>query len=294
MRRRIDGVISAAAVGTPYKRYGKDTRCCVKPTSVGRSQRRSKVADQTCQVRMDPESLYRQLGQLVAESPDFGRRGPLDEVTQRWLGRAGALIERCCGYADVAHFTAASDNMVGLLRETSTQAVLSILNRALARAELDAPAAAQGAFIPVGGHFDAFQAIGKVFAAGKADILIVDPYVDETVMTQFAALAQEGVRIRLLGDERFKDCGVRLLAATRAWATQYGNLRPVDVRRAAAKSLHDRLVVVDNGAEAWSVGQSMKDIAKSSPTAFIRVPPGIVAEKVAHYENLWSMSGVLS
>jgi hypothetical protein len=104
----------------------------------------------------------------------------------------------------------------------------------------------------------------------------------------------EGVRIRLLGDERFKDCGERLRLAIGAWTAQYGSSRPVEGRRATSKSLHDRLVVLDSGVEAWSVGQSIKDMAKNSPTSLIRVPAEIIAEKVAYYDDLWSASALLS
>jgi hypothetical protein len=188
----------------------------------------------------------------------------------------------------------AADNLVNTLRETNVHTVLSVLNRALARAEMSAPVATQGAFIPVGAQFDVFQAVGKVFAAGNADILVVDPYIDETVLTQFAGLARDRARVRLLGDERFRDCGARLLAAIRAWAAQYGSLRPVEARRAAPRALHDRLIILDNGSEAWSVGQSIKDIAKTSPTAFIRLPTDVAVEKTAYYDDLWTASVVLS
>lgn len=236
---------------------------------------------------MDPESLYRQLGQLLADVPEFGLRGTLDRETLTWLGRAGALIEIASTPVEAGNFRIAADNIVGPLRATNAHAVMSILSRAFARAELNAPATAQGAFIPVGSHFDVFRIVGKLFSKATADILLVDPFVDQYVLTQYAALAPENVSIRMLGDERRRECGARLVAGIVEWARQYSTTRPVEARHSSAQSLHDRLVVIDK-TEAYTVGQSFKDIAKSSPTSFIKVSLEIVSEKIAAYEALWA------
>jgi len=75
------------------------------------------------------------------------------------------------------------------------------LYKVLAGAELKAPAAAQGAFIPAGNRFDAFSAITKVLQSAKHDVFIVDPYLDETVMTVFGGSVPDGITLRLLSDE---------------------------------------------------------------------------------------------
>ena len=77
-----------------------------------------------------------------------------------------------------------------------------MLRRALAVAEMRAPVSAQGAFIAAGNSFDAFAAVGKVLATATGDILIIDPYLDEKALTDFAPLAHEGVSIRLLAGMR--------------------------------------------------------------------------------------------
>jgi hypothetical protein len=48
------------------------------------------------------------------------------------------------------------------------------------------PAPFEGAFIPAGNTFDAMTAVTKIFARAKAELLIVDPYLDEKILTEFA------------------------------------------------------------------------------------------------------------
>ncbi len=139
---------------------------------------------------LDPEALYRQLGQLVAEAPNLAGPGPITPELHRWLGRAGALIEEGgqdpLEIMDRISFNTASDGLQGVLRERNAHQILAILHRALARTELNAPAAAQGAFIRVGAAFNVFQAMSKVLGEATQDLLIVDPYMDATVLTDFA------------------------------------------------------------------------------------------------------------
>jgi hypothetical protein len=235
---------------------------------------------------MDPESLYRQLGQLVADAPqDLGGPTPPSEATLRWLGRASALISQISGAYDCAAFTTASDNLTGMLREMNAHQIMTILHRALARAELVAPVAVQGAFIPAGASFDVFQAIGKVLQDAQQDLLIADPYLDSRVLTDFLPLSAETVSCRLLSDMQSakKDS---LIPALSRWQQQYGATRPVELRLTQPRALHDRLIVVD-GVKVWSLTQSIKDFAARSPASVLRTESELASMKVAAYEALW-------
>ena len=159
-----------------------------------------------------------------------------------------------------------------------------MLHRALAVAEMRAPVSAQGAFIAAGNSFDAFAAVGKVLATATGDILIIDPYLDEKALTDFAPLAHEGVSIRLLADESaYKPT---LLPASRRWATQYGTTRPLDVRLATARTLHDRVIVAD-ATSVWVLTQSLNAFAARSPASIIRVEQETAALKIAAYDAIW-------
>lgn len=63
----------------------------------------------------------------------------------------------------------------------------------MAKLELRLPAEAQGAFIPAGGVFDGFQAVLKAMGTAQKDVLIVDPYADDKLISDFVPLAPEGV-----------------------------------------------------------------------------------------------------
>ena len=56
------------------------------------------------------------------------------------------------------------------------------MQRVLARAELRAPAAVQGAFILVGDVYDAFAMVGKALGELSVDVLLVDPYANESLL----------------------------------------------------------------------------------------------------------------
>ena len=72
----------------------------------------------------------------------------------------------------------------------------------------------QGSFIPAGNAFDAMIAVGRVLQSAASDILIVDPYMDEKVLTDFTVLAPESCFIRLLADAQHVKATLRP-AATR-------------------------------------------------------------------------------
>lgn len=241
---------------------------------------------------MDPESLYRQLGQLAAELPrDLSGPDPISPDTQRWLGRAAVLVKESQSPDDLIGmdyigFTTASDGLHGLVQQQNAHQIVAILYRALARAEMKAPAAARGAFIPVGAAFDVFQVIGKVLSGAKNDTLIIDAYMDAKVLTDFAPLAPERVAIRLLTDSFYAKPELLRPAAER-WMKQYGAVRPLEIRLTTPRLLHDRLIVID-GAQVWTLTQSIKDFADRSPASVLRVEHEVAAQKIHAYEQLWA------
>jgi hypothetical protein len=127
---------------------------------------------------LDPQALYVELGRLLETMPDLAAM-PMTFETRQWLGRAGALVAAAKDIGDVMRFNTA----VAMLGNSSSKHqgihdIETVLFRALAKAELNAPAAAQGAFIPSGSSFDALASIGKILRPARRDVLIVDPYLD--------------------------------------------------------------------------------------------------------------------
>ena len=146
------------------------------------------------------------------------------------------------------------------------------------------PIASDGAFIGAGNVLDAFAAIGSVLESAKTDVLIVDPYMDEKALTEFAHLVPAGISIRLLADAQ--NHKPTLAPAAKRWVAQYGRARPLEVRLSPARSLHDRLVVVD-GKEVWVLTQSLNAFAARAPASIVRVDAETGGLKIAAYQGLW-------
>jgi hypothetical protein len=221
---------------------------------------------------------------LVAEMPDLAR-GPITPETNRWLGRAAALVELTGDTANFVSLKVASQNLATVLRETNAQTIAVIVQQALAKAEVNAPATSQGTFIAAGSTFDAYAAVGKTLAQAKTDVLMVDPYADEKVLTDYAALAPDTIAVRLLTDKASHKNTLK--PAAERWLQQFGPARPLEVRLAAARTLHDRLILVD-GKTAWTLGQSFNKLAERAHTSLVRLPPEAGAEKIAAYEAMWA------
>jgi hypothetical protein len=167
--------------------------------------------------------------------------------------------------------------------------ITQILYRVLAATELRAPARVKGTFIPSGGSFDAFAAVSKILQSATKDVFIVDPYMDETALTEFGTAVLVGVPMRLLADQ--KAYKPSLAPAAQKWNAQYASKRPLAVRLAPAGALHDRAIFIDRKT-AWALTQSLKDFAKRSPGEIIRADD-TAALKIAAYEGTWQTAAVV-
>jgi hypothetical protein len=238
---------------------------------------------------MDAEALYRQLGRIIESAPDFSGYRPLTKDHLTWLGRAHALVQASGDLIAQAEFSMASNKVQSALRHDGINQVMLILYKLLGAAELKAPPNARGAFIPAGNSFDAFAAVSKVFQTAAKDILVVDPYLDETILTDFGGAVSQGVHLRLLSD--ISSVRPSLAPASNRWLAQHGATRPLGVRFAAARALHDRAIFVD-GSVAWILTQSLKDFAKRSPAEIVRADD-TAALKITAYEAVWATAKVI-
>lgn len=236
-------------------------------------------------MKIDPESFYLQMGQLVATMPDLHGGGWATPEGRIWLGRAAALVKTAGDGSDSAMFNIACDNLGTALHTRNAQAIISIVHRTLAVAELAAPVALRGQFIAAGDTLSAFAAVGKVLARAKSDLLLIDAYADQTIITDFAVTAPDGVQVRILGANK-EALKAALKPAVERWQKQFGASRPLTVRVAPAASLHDRLILVD-GVEAWTAGQSFNGMAQRAHTSLVQTDTELAAQKVAAYGTIW-------
>ena len=238
----------------------------------------------------DPGILYRQLGRLIEAMPFISGNGLLSPDEHLWLGRADALVMRYGSPAQQIDWKLAKINFQTSEGVWALEKMRGVLYALLAAAELEAPASAQGAFIPAGNGFDAFAALSKVLKAATRDVLIVDPYMDEAALTEFACAVPENVPLRLMADKAY--CKSTLRPAADRWVQQYGTARPLMARLAPQKSLHDRAVFIDH-AVAWTLTQSLKDFAKRSPAEIVRADEDTSALKIIAYEDIWASAAVI-
>jgi len=236
----------------------------------------------------DPETLYRQLGRLIEMMPDL-TQAPVPPEVHLWLARAYALVNEVRNLADPSIFPVTVSNLGTTDRFNAAHQIKAIVYRAFAVAEMKAPVGTSGAFIPVGDYFDAFAALSKILQTATMDVMIIDPYMDETALTEFGSAVPENVCLRLMADQA--DCKPSLQPAANKWVQQYGGTRPLSVRLAPQKTLHDRAIFIDQ-TTAWTLTQSLKDLAKRSPAEIVRADD-TAALKIAAYEEIWASAQVI-
>src|SRR5262245_1657832 len=222
--------------------------------------------------------------------PDLTAMGPISPETQRWLGRAHALLGQAEGLGaqvELQHHR----NTLEQNRQVGAERITGLLYRALGTVELQVPASFVGTFIPAGNTFDAMAAAAKIFALAKAELLIVDPYLDEKILTEFALFAPAGVTLKLLCDAAGYKTALTL--AFKKWVQQYGATRPVEVKVTSARTLHDRLVAVDRTL-VWTGRQSFNALAVRAPTSFVKSDQETTTLKIRAYEDIWNNANLLT
>ncbi len=244
--------------------------------------------------KIEPARLYEELKSLAANRPQHLQAmddlGNLQQEVQIWLGRLFALIQASGEIVDTARLRIEMSELLtirhdrGLLAERE---IWAIFHRALAMAELAAPVSARGAFIVVGGHFDAFSALSKVLGSAKRTVLVVDPYLDEVILTDFLPLVAEMVCIQLLSDKASVKSSLQ--PAVSRWNNQYGTTRPVEARKSSPRQLHDRLIMID-GNEVWIVTQSFKDFAARAHGSIEKASSEASKLKIEAYNSIWATS----
>lgn len=249
---------------------------------------------------MEAAALYAQIGRLIESAPNLVQKPmpnpfqtkraeefvPLGPDDYLWLGRAEALVGEALGLSGESEISTVVRNL-RQYRAWGAAEIMRILYRALTQVELELPAPASGAFIPAGNTFDALKAIQRIFKHATKEILIVDPYLDEKILTELALFVPQTVKLSLLTDR----AGIKptLLPALARWVEQYGDDRPVELRISAERSLHDRLIATDS-LRVWTVGQSFKDLAARTPTSFVEVDAETAKLKIEAYRVLFESS----
>lgn len=237
---------------------------------------------------MNNQQIYNGIGRLIETAP-FNKE--MKEI-QQWSGSAYAYSQQLNEVLTTAAISSAS-KFISMKFNTYNQIniILGELYKLLAIAELKVPAPSQGAFIPAGNTFDAMAAVSKVLSQASTSALIVDPYMDEKVLTDFALLAKETVAINLLTDSA--NVKPTLVPAATRWKGQYDTIRPLTVKAAITpRSLHDRLIIIDEHT-VWTLTQSLNAFAARSPATIVRIEGDAVPLKLAAYADFWANGTIL-
>jgi hypothetical protein len=110
-------------------------------------------------------------------------------------------------------------------------------------------------FIPKGEVYTAYRTIRDIMLQGRAEILVIDSYVDEDLLDMFASV-EPSVKVRVLM-EHLKG-GFKL--AYRKLLQQRGN---IEVR--CSNQFHDRFIVLD-GQACYQLGGSINHAGAKATT----------------------------
>ena len=169
------------------------------------------------------------------------------------------------------------------------QAIMIGLYQALALVELKAPQSAQGSFIPVGNAFDAYAAMARILGAAASDVLMVDPYMDDSVLTDFAGSVQSSfVPLRLLTDQAI--CKPNLSPAAIRWKAQYPR-RPLECGWRHHPNVGRNLRI--DKMQAWTVTRSLKKYRRNDHLPKLRADDTATL-KIAAYEAIWLNSAIVT
>ncbi|MGR3700672.1 MAG: hypothetical protein ACU0A4_01180 [Paracoccaceae bacterium] len=236
---------------------------------------------------ISPEQLLALVQAAIREAPAFDRDESYGEVEQKWLGRAVALLDAAGSVKLSVAFQLARQNLQSVLH--SRVGLLQPLYDLMSQLELRVPAELQGAFIAAGDAWNGYAALVRIMQREGDDLLIVDPYVSGSVVTELVPhiVAKRSVRILTAAQPKLKSA---LLASSQKWNANPSRSTPeVETRIAPSGSLHDRLIMLDN-KEVWLVSQSLKDIGKRSAASVTRADAELAALKSNAYTALWQDS----
>lgn len=232
---------------------------------------------------MEPNILLAQLRALIERAPDLAAYTPSSKEHQMWLGQAHALVTRWNKLEAMSFKSDCNFLHSPVMSESSISNIFGTLYRAIADLEIQVPVETEVNF-GAGDVYDFFKALNKVIASAEKTLLIIDPYLDETVFDHYLNSRQPDVQVRLLVNKKAES----LLPSSEKYTTQFGDV--LEIRK--SKALHDRVIFVDSYA-CWLIGQSISHAAKAKPTYIVQLPPDVVSAKLANYDEIWSNANKL-
>jgi hypothetical protein len=239
---------------------------------------------------LTPETVYFELGRLIAEMPELAS-GPITPDVEHWLASANALVKSSGSLTEPLQLEVASENLDGPLRVRNAETITNILHRMFVKAEVNAPREVRGSVLLIGGDLDAYKAMHRLLATASSDVLLVEPDAGGKILADYAILARERTTVRLLVDEA--EFRPSLIGGFRLWQQRFGEGRNLMVRVASSNSLYERVILLDDG-RAWVLGAPFGHLAKRIHTTLVRMRPEEEARKIELYAEIWEEAKPLS
>ncbi|GAB5509316.1 MAG: hypothetical protein Rhims3KO_07170 [Hyphomicrobiales bacterium] len=216
-------------------------------------------------------------------APDFGDNYISDASSpaQQWISRVGALLSRS-GLSHAVTFKSlrgTSTQFWALSRESFRQAMSEVIEEIKLELELEGRQEI-GQVYEAGKEYNFFSDLKGIVEDASSDLFLVDAYFDAAAFQAYLSTSKNGRSIRILCGRYAAD----LAACVSAFTAQTGE--KVELRRSS--SIHDRVIFLDK-SDCWIVGASIKDAGKK-PTYLIPFAPQLTQEKLAIYEDIWSLA----
>jgi hypothetical protein len=106
-------------------------------------------------------------------------------------------------------------------------------------------------FFPQESQHDAYVEIRSILQRAAASVIIIDPYVDQSILTLLSTCLKLGMTVRILTAKLPADFALEVSK----WIPQHRGA-VLEVR--TTKEFHDRFIVLDD-RECWHIGCSIKD-----------------------------------
>jgi PLD-like domain len=106
-------------------------------------------------------------------------------------------------------------------------------------------------FFPERSQHDAYVEIRNLLSVATSSITIIDPYLDDSILTLLSGCARNGTNVRVLTSKHPADLSLEL----QKWHAQHPTIS-IEIR--TTKNFHDRFVIID-GKQCWHLGASIKD-----------------------------------
>ncbi len=135
-------------------------------------------------------------------------------------------------------------------------------------------------FFVKGSDHDAYVHIRSILQTAKADLFVIDPYMDGSIYQALGTLTATPMNVRMLTSKHPADFALE----TKKFVKQHAGFT-VEVR--AARDFHDRFIMLDR-TRCYLLGASIKDAGNKGFTVVPLQEPSIVRFILDHADQVWT------